>query len=66
MFTNGELLPQSKLRTLFASTICGGVKMLRKFMCEQTIIFLTCGSDPYHFNTVFIITCFILIVSFSL
>uniref|UniRef100_A0A2S2P304 Lipase 3 n=1 Tax=Schizaphis graminum TaxID=13262 RepID=A0A2S2P304_SCHGA len=48
--SNGMVMPQTTMKMIFASTICGG-KMTQKLICERGIIFFICGSDPQHFNT---------------
>jgi hypothetical protein len=45
------LLPHSRLRTFFASTVCGN-KITQKFICQRSMIFFVSGSDPRYFNTV--------------
>jgi hypothetical protein len=47
----GMIMPQSRLQTFLASTICRE-KMTQKLICEKCIIFSVCGSDPYDFDSV--------------
>ncbi|XP_008186492.2 lipase 3-like [Acyrthosiphon pisum] len=48
--TNGMVLPQTRMKKIFASTVCAG-KMMQKLICQRGFIFFICGSDPKYFNT---------------
>ncbi|CAH1737543.1 unnamed protein product [Aphis gossypii] len=48
--SNGMVMPQTTMKMIFASTVCGG-KMTQKLICQRGIIFFISGSDPQYFNT---------------
>lgn len=51
LFGNGLLMPQTGLRILFASIVCGQ-GLTQKYICLKGFLFLVSGSDPYLFDSV--------------
>ncbi|VVC24412.1 Partial AB-hydrolase lipase domain,Alpha/Beta hydrolase fold [Cinara cedri] len=48
--SKGMLMPQSRMQTFLASTLCRE-RYTQKLICEKCIIFSVCGSDPYEFDS---------------